>query len=175
MPGRHASALVEPTRTVTVLAILALAPLVGVLLLVPLGFRSGDKPGDGLLLRIGPQAQPRGVEVTLRNTGPLPLLVGLTLRPPSLRLRLEGGSYVRLRTRRTAPDLLPSRLATIGAVEPDAQAAFGVPAEEVLGRHAELVVVMGQPGRLRSVHRAVELPPLEVKPPARRPHTRVSA
>lgn len=141
--------------------------LVGVLLLIPLGFREGDKPGDALVLGAVPHPCPRGVSVEVTNRGHVPLLIGMSLRRPGLRLRLEGGAYARLRTRGTTPDLLPERQAFIGVLHPGEREMFVVVASANVGRRAELVVVCGQPDRLRSIHRSVSLTPLEPGYPAR--------
>jgi hypothetical protein len=144
------------------LAVAAVLLLVGVLPLILLGLREGDKRGDGLVERIEPCVPPRSVTVTVRNPALVPLLVGLSLRRRGLRLRLEGGSYARLRSGRLTADLLPSRQDVVGVVDPDEEATFLVPAEIGLGSHAELVLVMGQRDRLRSVHLAVKLSALEM-------------
>lgn len=169
-----------------VLGVVVAVLLVGVLVLIPLGLREGEKPGDAVIVAIAPgrgrpgwscapATRSRVVKVTVRNPGALPLLVGMTLRRPRFRLHLETGTYVRLRTRRATADLLPSRQATVGVVRPNEDASFEVAANRRLGRRAELVVVMGQPGRLRTVHRAVELPAFESTAPAQgRPAPRLT-
>ena len=145
--------------------------LVGVLLLIPLGFRAGDKSGDALLLGVEPCLRPRGTTVELTNPGPVPVLVGMSLRRPGLRLRLEGAAYVRLRTRKTTSDLLPGQQAILGVLRPGETGPFVVPAPPRLEGRAELVVVFGQAERLRSIHRSVRLPSPEtggtVRPLAR--------
>lgn len=140
--------------------------LVCVLMLIPLGLRAGDKPGDALLLAVEPQAAPRGASVTITNPGEVAVIVGLSLRRRGVRLRLEGESYTRLRTSRTAPELLPASQAAVGVVTPDEPAIFSVPADARLGRRAELVVVVGQRDRLRTIHRLVRLPEVEAPKPA---------
>jgi hypothetical protein len=147
-------------------ALVVVLLLIGVLLLILFGLREGDKPGDGLIERIEACISPRSVSVTVRNPALFPLLVGLSLRRRGLRLRLEGGTYARLRSGRLTADLLPSRQTVVGIVDPDEEATFLVPAELGPGSHAELVVVFGQRDRLRSVHRAVKLPALEMNQPA---------
>jgi hypothetical protein len=151
-----------------VLSVIVVVLLVGVLLLIPLGFREGDKPGDALPLAVEPCLRPRGATVEVINPGPVPVLVGLSLRRPRLRLRLEGGTYASLRTRRTTPDLLPGQQTVVGVVRPGDTESFIVPAADSLSVRAELVLVLGQANRLRSIHRSVRLPVLEVGRPARR-------
>jgi hypothetical protein len=146
--------------------------LVAALLLIPFGFREGDQSGDALVKRLESCAWPRGVLVTMTNPSSSTALVGMSLRRPGLRLRLEGGTYARLRSGRLTGDLLPSQQTTVGVVDPGEQATFVVPAELGLGIRAELVLVVGQRGRLRSLHRAVKLPALETNQAAPLPSAR---
>lgn len=140
--------------------------LLGVLLaLIPLGLRAGDKPGDTLLLKVRPCSRPRGVIAELINPGPAHVLIGMSMRRPSFRLWLEAGTYVRPRARKLTPDLMAGRQDTIGGLRPHERDTFVVPAPAGLGPRAELVLVVGQTGRLRSIHRSVRLPPLEPRPP----------
>lgn len=141
-----------------VVAALTVGLLTGLLVLVPLGLRNGDEVGDTLVLDVEPDASPRGARATVSNPAPEPVLVGLGLRRPGLRLRLEAGAYVKVRTARISPELLAGRQAVLGVVLPRGASTFVVPAGPGLGRTAELVVVVGQSGRLRTIHRAVRLP-----------------
>jgi hypothetical protein len=135
------------------------AILVGVLMLIPIGLRNGDGPCDALLACVKPQSSPRGALVTVTNRGGGALIVGLSLRPRGLRLRVEGGTYVRVRARTLAPDLMPERQDALGVVPVGETSTFFVPANRSVRQRAELVAVMGQPGRLRTVHASVRLPP----------------
>jgi len=131
--------------------------LAGVVLLVPLGLRTGDRSGDALLLDVQPAPADRSALVTLTNPGRLPVLVGMSLRRPGLRLRFEGPGYVRVRNGQTSSDLLAGRQSCIEVLEPGETATFAVPAEAGTRRRAELVVVIGQACRLRTIHRLVVL------------------
>lgn len=131
--------------------------LAGVILLIPLGLRAGDRRDDALLLDVEPLAEPRGASVTVSNPGEVPVLLGLSLRRAGLRLRLEGPSYVRVRNGRITPDLRVGTQSAIGIVDAGETATFAVPAEPGIRRRAELVVVIGQPRRLRTLHRLVAL------------------
>jgi hypothetical protein len=141
-----------------VAAFLTVAVLAGVLALVRAGFRDGDELGDALVLGAAPSARPRGTRTTVSNPGAEPVLVGFTLGRPGIRLRLEIGGYVRVRTARIAPEVMASRQAVVGVVRPGESCTFVVPAGPGLGRRAELVAVIGQAGRLRTIHRMVRLP-----------------
>jgi hypothetical protein len=132
--------------------------LAGVIVLVPLGFRSGDRPGDALLVDVEAVAAPRGASVTVANPGRVPVILGLSLRRAGSRMRLEGRHYVRVRNGRTTSDLLAGRQASIGVLEAGETETFVIPAEARVGRRAELVAVIGQERRLRTIHRLVVLP-----------------
>jgi hypothetical protein len=119
-----------------VFSIVMVLLLIGVLLLVPVGLRAGDRAGDALLLGVEPNLVPRGTKVTLINRGEVPVIVGMSLRRCGLRLHLEGGSYVRVRTRRTDPDLMPERQAALGVVAAGETDTFVVPADTHLGERA---------------------------------------
>jgi hypothetical protein len=55
---------------VIVFSILALLALAGVITLIPLGLRAGDRPGEVLLLDVEPRIAPRGATVTVTNPRP---------------------------------------------------------------------------------------------------------
>jgi hypothetical protein len=138
-----------------VAAVLTLLSLIGVLALIPLGWRAGDKPHDARVMEVRPEPGFPVIRVRVTNPGDEPVVVGLSLRRPSLRLRLEGGHYVRLRTRQVTSDLLPGRQATVGVLAGRETGTFRVPAARGLDSRPELVTVLGQRGRLRTVHRAL--------------------
>jgi hypothetical protein len=154
-----------------VTACVALGLLLGGLLgLIVVGFRAGEQPGDALLDGVAPTRSGGGVELSITNHAHLPLIAGLSLRRPGIRLRVEGGAYATLRTRRTTGALLPSRQSVIAVIAAGESERLVVPAEAGLGARAELVAVLGQPGRLRTVHRLVRLPsPTVAEPPPDRP------
>lgn len=129
------------------------------LALIPLGLRNGDGPRDVRVLAIDAVGGRRGASVTLTNPDRVPVIVGMSLRPAGLRLRLEGDAYVRIRTRSTAPDVLPRRQTAIAVLSPGATATFLVAADADVPQRAELVVRIGQRQRLRVIHRLVQLPP----------------
>jgi hypothetical protein len=135
--------------------------LVGLISLVALGVRSGDRPGEARILDISPRSTPRSCVVTLTNPGGNSIVCGMSLRRPRPRVRLEGGSYIATRSGRTDSELLATRQAQIGALAPGETRAFVVPAAAHLGRHVELVVVIGQADRLRAAHRLLALPGAE--------------
>jgi hypothetical protein len=137
---------------------LAVLLLAGVSVLVPVGIRNGDQAGDALLLDVEPTAAPRGASVTVTNPGPVPVILGLSLRPAGARMRLEGQHYVRVRNGRTTSDLLAARQTSIAVLEAGETETFVIPAEVPAGRRAELVAVIGQARRLRTIHRLVVLP-----------------
>lgn len=135
-----------------------LISLAGLLWLAVVGVREGDGLDDALLVAVEPHPVPRGVRATIANPGALPVIVGLSLRRPGLRLRLEGGVYVRIASGGTTGELLPSHQTVMGALAPGQSATFVVPADPGLRRSAELAAVVGQRTRLRTIHRLVPLP-----------------
>jgi hypothetical protein len=141
-----------------VAGVLAALLLGGVVVLTALGLRTGDRPGDVLLLDVRAHRAPRGATVTVTNPGAAPVILGMSLRRAGARLRLEGVAYVTIRTGKTDPHLLADRQARIGVLDADETRTFRVPARPDLGRRAELMVIVGQRGRLRIIHRLVVLP-----------------
>lgn len=143
-----------------ILSIVSVIFLFGVLILVPLGFREGDKPGDARVQNVEAWSYPRVVTAEITNPASVPVMVGISLRSPSLRLRLEGGTYARLRTRKTTRDLLPAEQTVIAVIDAGESQRFVIPADPGLGKRAALVVITGQPGRLRTIHRELRLDPV---------------
>jgi hypothetical protein len=143
---------------VIALVISALA-LAGVIALIPLGLRTGDEPGEVLLIQVAALGAPRGASVTLMNRGQAPVIVGMSLRRAGPRLRLEGPAYVRIRSGSTASELLAGHQASVGVIDAGETRTFVVPAEAPIRRRAELVAVIGQRARLRTLHRLVMLGP----------------
>jgi hypothetical protein len=131
----------------------------GVAALVPLGLRAGDRPGDAMLLHVEPQTAPRGASVTVTNPSRAPVILGMSLRRAGARLRLEGPAYVRIRTGSLRSDLLAERHAWVGVLGADETRTFVVPADSRVGERGELVAVIGQQRRLRTIHRLVVMAP----------------
>jgi hypothetical protein len=141
-----------------IVLLVAVLVLAGVATLVPLGLRAGDRPDDAVLLDVAPRNAPPGARVTVTNPGAVPVVVGMSLRRAGARLRLEGGSYVRIRTGSTDAELRAEAQAQVGALDAGETRTFAVPAGPGDRRRAELVVVIGQTQRLRTLHRLVVLP-----------------
>jgi hypothetical protein len=148
------------------LGVVAVVLLAGVVALLPMGLRAGDRTDDAELTGIEPLADARGVKVTLSNPSQLPVLVGIKLRRCGIRLRVEGQSYVRVRTSRTSSDLLPRHMDVVGVVAAGETAAFAAPADPGLSGRAELITIVGQDRRLREIHRLITLPLPQVDAPA---------
>jgi hypothetical protein len=66
---------------------------------------------------------------------------------------------VRVRTGSTKSDLLAEKHAWVGVLDADETRTFVVPAEAHVRKRAELVAVIRQRRRLRSLHRLVVLAP----------------
>src|SRR5690348_11231381 len=131
--------------------------LVGVATLIPLGLRAGDRPDEARLLAVSALAAPRGASVTVTNPGGVPVIVGMSLRRAGPRLRLNGPAYVRIRNGGTAPELLAGSQASNGGLPAGETQTFVVSADAQIRRRAELVAVIGQQERLRTLHRLVVL------------------
>ena len=131
--------------------------LAGVIALIVLGLRAGDQPGEALLLDVAPLTAPRGALVTVRNPGKVPVIVAMSLRRAGPRLRLDGPAYARTRSGSTASELLAGRQTAVGLLDAGETQTFVVPAEAPIPRRAELVAVIGQRDRLRTLHRLVVL------------------
>jgi len=172
---------------------LALAVLVLVLggWLLATGLRAGDRPGDTLISAIGADAF-QGVRFTASNPGRQAVLIGATVSRRTLRLMVEGGAFTRVPRRTDRDDLLAGRHTVVCAVGPGETQTVRVPlAEQTVegpraagcrpavapGRWAQLVLAIGEPDRLRVVHRAVRLPANagRSRPEARRATMRSSA
>jgi hypothetical protein len=81
----------------------------------------------------------------------------MSLRRAGARLRLAGPSYVRIRTGSTSSELLADKHAWVGVLDADETRTFVAPADAQVRQRAELVAVIGQRRRLRTIHRLVEL------------------
>lgn len=123
-----------------VLSLIASLGLLGVMALIPIGLRGGDRPGDASLLDAVPRTAPPGARVTVTNPGCVPVVVGMSLRRAGIRLRLEGGSYVRIRTGSRDPALRADAHAQVGVLDAGETRTFVVPADSRAGRQAELVL-----------------------------------
>lgn len=161
--------------SVLVLSVSVLVAVAGLLWLVLVGVREGDKPDDALLVDVEPYSAAPGVSATVTNPGTRPVIVGISLRRPSLRIRLEAGIYVRIETGRTTGEVLPGHQAVMGAVPSGQSATFVVTAGPDLRRTAELVAVVGQRARLRTIHRLIQLPEPAPRPRLREPAWREHA
>ena len=139
-------------------SVIALLLLGGVITLIPLGLRAGDRPGDLVLLDAEPSTAPRGAMVTLTNPGATPVILGMSLRRAGPRLRLESGSYVRVMTGRTTAELRAQQHTSVAVLEGGETQTVVVPAGARVRRRAELVLVVGERDRLRTIHRLVVLP-----------------
>lgn len=154
--------------TVVLLWTLPLALTLGLgAALVHVGQRNGDRPGEAVVSGVEPDLRGRGVWITVQNPGQQSVLLGGLVRRARLRLRCEAGSFVTAPRRSTRHGLLASRYPAVCAVAPGGTETLLVTASEPTGRRAELVLTIGEAGRLRVVHRAVRLPgPVGVAPPA---------
>jgi hypothetical protein len=122
------------------------------------GLRTGDRVGDTTLTAIQPHRSGRAVWVKLHNPGRQAVLVGASIRRRSLRLWCEAGSFVSVPRRTAGKTLLAGRHTLVCAIGAGETQTVLVPFSVANRLRGELVVAVGEPGRLRVVHRAVVLP-----------------
>jgi hypothetical protein len=137
-----------------VISLAAVPVLLAAALIVTMaGIRAGDRPGDvTVTARMGRVEHPEGcwrvVVATVRNPGPEPVLVGLSVRGTVLPSWLGSGLTVAVPRRTTRRRLRPGRQAVLGVTGPGATGQWQVPVATRLPR-CRLVAVAGQAGRLR--------------------------
>lgn len=144
------------TGLLLLLAVSAVAFLIGRGLFA-IGVRNGDRLGDVTVGVAEPDDSGRGISFAVRNPGPQPVLVGASMRRRSLRLRGEAGQLVTVPRRTSRKKLLAGQHTVLCAIRASEAATVVVPFSRSTGRWAELVVVIGEPDRLRVVRRSVEL------------------
>jgi hypothetical protein len=135
------------------------------------GLRDGDRPLDVTVraapARTGhPEGGPRSVLVWITNPGPVPVLVGLSVRRarrPDWLAGLTGqGTELTARVpwRTSSRRFRPQAQGTVGVVGPGDSDGWPV-AAPTAGRRGRLVAVIGQAGgRLRVITLAVPLGPV---------------
>jgi hypothetical protein len=141
------------------LSVLLCAAMVAACLgLLRAGLRAGDRPGDVVLTAVRPCPSGAAVRISAHNPGRQAVIVGASLRRRSLRLRAEGRSYVSVPRDTAGESLLAGRYAVVCALAAGESRTLDVPAADPgLAHAAELTVAIGEPDRLRVIHRAVEL------------------
>jgi hypothetical protein len=125
--------------------------------LLAAGMRTGDRIGETQISRVEMDPIEHAIRFTLENPGDQGVLVGASVRPRSLRLRLESGSYVSVPRMTASSDWLAGRHAVIAAVAAGERTPVVVPVPPGIERRAELVVAVGEQRRLKVIHRAVEI------------------
>lgn len=152
---------------------LAAATLAGGVGLLLAGLRAGDQLGDTLISGVGLDGN-GNVGFTVENPGDQAVVIGASVRPRSLRLRCEAGSFVSVPRGTSSDAFLAGRHDVVCAISPGERELVLTPVPRGIGRRGELVVAIGEPERLRVVHRAVELaaryqPRAHAQAPARPP------
>jgi hypothetical protein len=147
--------------------------IVGVAILLTLlaiglkGLRDGDRPLDATVqatpTRTGPAGEghpegaPRAVLAWVHNPGPVPVLVGLSVRRSRRPGWLSPPLRVRVPWRTGHPRFGPQAQQVVGVVAPGESEGWPV-AAPARGRRGRLVAVIGQAdGRLRVITRPVPL------------------
>jgi hypothetical protein len=134
--------------------------------LLYVGSRAGDRPDDAAVSDIGPDPIGVGIRFTVTGRGPHPVLVGASLRRRGLRVRCEGGHFVSVPGRTWRRHLLAARHTLVFVVDAGETQTFVIPVARDTPRRAELIVAVGEPDRLRVVHRAVDCGPWWPRTPA---------
>lgn len=127
--------------------------------LLAAGTRAGDRRGETIVTDVAAEVGTNLLSFTVHNPGERGVLLGASVRPRSVRLRLEAGSFVRVPRRTAHPGLLAGRHSHVGAVDALETQRVRVAFADDTPRRAELVVAVGEPDRLRLIHRAVVLSP----------------
>ncbi|HEY2523194.1 MAG TPA: hypothetical protein VGJ19_23990 [Streptosporangiaceae bacterium] len=154
---------------ILVLVVAAAAALLALLAAGLKGLRDGDRPLD-VTVRAAPsraactgaghpEGAPRSVLAWVHNPGPVPVLVGLSVRRSHLPGWLVPGLNARVPLRTRQPRFGPGAQDTMGVVAPGESEGWPV-AAPATGRRGRLVAVIGQAGgRLRVITLAVPLSP----------------
>jgi hypothetical protein len=129
------------------------------LTVLDVGLREGDRPSDTTLSAIEPDPRGRVIWLTVHNPGGQAVLVGASVRRPSLRLLCEAGAFTSAPRRTSRRGLRAGKHAVVCAIDAGDTRTVLVPLQSGGGRKAELVVAIGEADRLRVLHRAVGLPP----------------
>jgi hypothetical protein len=151
-----------------VLALLLTLIIVGTLLALlaaaAKGLRDGDRPLD-VTVRAAPargrhpEGAPRSVLAEVYNPGPVPVLIGLTVRRSRVPAWLSSGLSARVPVRASHRRFRPQAQATVGVLAPGERDGWPVPAPAA-GRRGRLTAVIGQDGgRLRVITLTVPLTP----------------
>jgi hypothetical protein len=159
---------------ILVLVVAAVAGLLALLAAGLQGLRDGDRPLD-VTVRAGPaghpEGAPRAVLAWVHNPGPVPVLVGLSVRRSHRPGWLSPALNARVPWRTRHPKFGPQAQDTVGVVAPGESEGWPVAAPG-RGQRGRLVAVVGQAnGRLRVITLAVPLAPAGYASrwPARRP------
>jgi hypothetical protein len=126
--------------------------------LVAAGSRAGDRPGDSLVTAVSADATGRFLRFSVHNPADGAVLVGASVRRPTVRLRLEAGAYVGVPRRTDDRAFLAGRYAHVCALDAHATESLSLALDPQAPRRAELVVAIGQADRLRLIHRVLDLP-----------------
>jgi hypothetical protein len=127
--------------------------------LLAAGTRAGDRLGETIVTDVAAELGTNLLSFTVHNPGERGVLLGASVRPRSVRLRFESGSFVRVPRRTARSGLLAGRHSHVGAIDALATQRIRVAFADDTPRRAELVVAVGETDRLRLIHRAVVLPP----------------
>jgi len=128
------------------------------------GVRAGDRPGDAAVdatLRAVHQADgaQRVAVAVVRNPSPFPALVGLSVRPYGLSVRLNAGFRVSVPRRTARARWLAGRQAVLGVVGAGETGTWTVPVPSGCGR-LQLEALVGQADRLRRTQLVVAPAPV---------------
>jgi hypothetical protein len=162
---------------ILVLVVAVVAALLALLAAALKGLRDGDRPFDATVRAAPsrapsagaghPEGAPRSVLAWVHNPGPVPVLVGLSVRRSRLPGWLAPGLNAQVPMRTGHARFGPQAQQVVGVVAPGESEGWPV-AAPVAGKRGRLVAVIGQAGgRLRVITVAVPLSP--VRPAAGQP------
>lgn len=144
------------------LSLVTVGTMVAVVLAGVKGLRDGDRPLDVTVRATPaptthPEGAPRSVLAWMHNPGPVPVLVGLSVRRTRLPAWLTPGLNVRVPLRTSSRRFGPQAHDAVGVVTPGDEEGWSVTAPAT-GRRGRLTAVIGQPdGRLRVITLGIPL------------------
>jgi hypothetical protein len=122
------------------------------------GLRIGDRPGDTTVSGVELDGAGGAIHFTVHNPGRQAVLIGASLRRRSLRLWQPDASYLSVPRRTARGELLAGKHALVCVVAPGNRLVVRLAPPPALPRRMELAVAIGEPDRLRVLHRALRLP-----------------
>ncbi|HZE17544.1 MAG TPA: hypothetical protein VE197_18605 [Mycobacterium sp.] len=125
--------------------------------LFAIGMRDGDRVGDAIVGAAELAGSGRAISVAVHNPARGPVLIGASVRRRPLHLRGEAGQSVTVPRRTLKDPLLAGQHSVVWAIPAGETQTIVVALSPSIRRQAELVVVIGEPDRLRVVRQLVHI------------------